>query len=252
VAEPALVEIRGIGKLFGTGTTALGGVDLMVAPGEFLSILGPSGCGKSTLLRIVAGLSGATSGTIRRAHELAGRTAIGYVFQDPTLMPWADVARNVALPLALSGVATAVINDRLASVLAQVGLDGFSGAYPRALSGGMRMRVAIARALIAKPRLLLMDEPFAALDEITRFRLNEDLLALWQAERFTVVFVTHSVFEAAFLSTRVAVMTGRPGRIAEECVVPLSHPREAALRTSAEYGAFCRRLSDALARASGP
>ena len=247
-----LVEIQGVGKIFATGTAALDGVDLTVAAGEFVSVLGPSGCGKSTLLRIIAGLSGPSAGAVKRADEIETRTGIGYVFQDPTLMPWADVSANVTLPLRLAGSSARAIAERLADVLDRVGLTGFAHAYPRALSGGMRMRVSIARALIAEPRLLLMDEPFAALDEITRFRLNEDLLRLWRTQGFAVVFVTHSVFEAAFLSTRIAVMSARPGRIMDEIAVKLPFPREATLRTAPEYGAFCRSVSGALAHAIDP
>src|ERR1700722_6280154 len=217
--EPAsnskpLVVLRGVGKTFPSGTVALTGLDLDVRTGEFLSLLGPSGCGKSTALRIIAGLSDPTQGAIEwtaDAAENEGR--IGFVFQEPTLMPWADVFSNVMLPLKLKRAPREKAVERVKSVLQRVGLEKFANAYPRELSGGLRMRVSIARALVTEPALLLMDEPFAALDEITRFKLNNDLLEVWQALRTTVVFVTHSVFESVYLSSRIVVMAARPGRI---------------------------------------
>ena len=242
-----LVSIRGVAKRYATGTLAVEGIDLAVAAGEFLSLLGPSGCGKSTLLRMIAGLIPPSEGRIESAATEPG--GLGFVFQEPTLMPWATALANVALPLDLIGVPRREAESRAAEQLARVGLAGFEGAYPRALSGGMRMRVSIARALVTRPRLLLMDEPFAALDEITRFRLNNDLLALWEASRFTVVFVTHSVFESVYLSRRVVVMAARPGRIDADLAVPAAYPRGEAFRTSAEYAALCREVSAALERA---
>jgi len=246
-----LVSLRGVGKIFPTGTTALGGLDLDVRAGEFLSLLGPSGCGKSTALRIIAGLSGPTQGAVEWAAVARpqSRSRIGFVFQEPTLMPWTNVFNNVRLPLKLAGAPAAVAQPRIDAALDRVGLGNFRGAYPRELSGGMRMRVSIARALVTEPELLLMDEPFAALDEITRFKLNDDLLAMWQALRTTVVFVTHSVFESVYLSSRVAIMAARPGRVFTELAIDAPYPREAAFRTSAEYAAYCRRTSEALARA---
>src|SRR5690242_1718697 len=220
----SLAELRGVAKTFRSGTAALAGLDLAVAPGELLSLLGPSGCGKSTALRLLAGLSAPDAGSRRLDPALAERGRIGFVFQEPTLMPWATAEANVFLPLRLAGVAWREARDRVAASLEAVGLAGFEGAYPRELSGGMRMRVSIARAYVTRPRLILLDEPFAALDEITRFRLNEDLLRLQRHERWTVVFVTHSVFEAVFLSTRVLVMTGRPGRIAAEIPIRFAAP----------------------------
>ncbi len=242
------VALAGIGKVFRTGTVALAGVDLVVAPGDFLSLLGPSGCGKSTLLRIIAGLVPASTGKVTWA-EGDRRGRIGFVFQEPTLMPWATVWDNVYLPLRLLGETRGAAAPRIAETLAAVGLEGFAQAYPRELSGGMRMRASIARALITTPRLLLLDEPFAALDEITRFKLNEDLLRLQASQGWTVIFVTHSVFESVFLSNRVAVMARRPGRILAELAIDLPHPRDAALRTAPAYAAACQTLSRRLAEA---
>ncbi|MBD0274612.1 MAG: ABC transporter ATP-binding protein, partial [Acetobacteraceae bacterium] len=203
---PPLVALRGVGVRFASGTEALAGVDLEVGAGEFLSLLGPSGCGKSTLLRVVAGLVRPTAGEV--ASPRGG--GIGFVFQDATLMPWATALANARLPLRLRGVPRGEADARAAEALASVGLSGAERAWPRELSGGMRMRVSIARALVVRPSLLLMDEPFAALDEITRHRLNDDLLRLRAEIGVTVVFVTHSVFESVYLSTRVAVMAARP------------------------------------------
>lgn len=238
-----LVALRGVAKRYPGGTLALDGIDLDIPQGDFLALLGPSGCGKSTLLRIIAGLAAPSVGTLDWA---AAQRDIGFVFQEPTLMPWASALRNVALPLELAGIARGEARERAAEWLGRVGLDGFENAYPRALSGGMRMRVSIARALVTRPRLLLMDEPFAALDEITRFRLNDDLLRLWQAERFTTVFVTHSVFESVFLAQRIAVMAPRPGRIAQSLDVAAPDGRDEAFRTTAGYAAQCRIVSQAL------
>ena len=237
-----IVALEGVSKTFRTGVEALNGIDLAVAPGSFLSLLGPSGCGKSTLLRIIAGLVPPSSGRVLHGESELVRH-MGFVFQEPTLMPWATVRDNVYLPLRLAGEGRAAAAPRIARTLAAVGLDGFERAYPRQLSGGMRMRVSIARALVTEPRLLLLDEPFAALDEFTRFKLNEDLLRLWQQHHWTVVFVTHSVFESVFLSSRIAVMTRRPGRIAADLPIDLAYPRDAALRTAPHYVAECRRVS---------
>ncbi len=247
----ALVTLRGVVKRYATGTVAVQGVDITIARGEFLALLGPSGCGKSTLLRMIAGLDTATAGSIAwaRASGTAPGGEIGFVFQEPTLMPWASAAANVALPLRLAGVPVAQAEKRAAIALGQVGLAGFERAYPRALSGGMRMRVSIARALVTKPRLLLMDEPFAALYEITRHRLNNDLLALWERERFTAIFVTHSTFESVYLAQRIIVMAARPGRVAAEIAVDAAYPRGEVYRTSAEYAAHCRAVSDRLGAA---
>jgi NitT/TauT family transport system ATP-binding protein len=254
-SEPAtepVLELRGVAKRFASGLEALGGVDLVANRGEFLSLLGPSGCGKSTLLRIVAGLSEPTAGTCRLniASHTAGR--IGFVFQDPTLMPWSTVMGNVELPFRLAGRVRAQHRDRISSALNAVGLAGFEKTYPHQLSGGMRMRVSIARALVTEPDLLLLDEPFAALDEITRLALNDDLLRLWEAQRPTILFVTHSVFESAYLSTRIVVLTSRPGRIVADLPVALPQPRQRGLRTTPEYAAMCEAVSAALARGMAP
>jgi len=250
--EP-IVALSGVGKRFASGLEALDGIDLSVARGEFLSLLGPSGCGKSTLLRIVAGLSEPTRGSCRVSLGQPGKAIpsgrIGFVFQDPTLMPWATTLRNTMLPLTLAGVANGEAEARAAEMLALVGLKGFEKSYPRELSGGMKMRVSIARALVTDPPLLLMDEPFAALDEITRFKLNNDLLELWREVGHTVIFVTHSVFESVYLSNRIIVMTQRPGRVFTELGVDAPYPRDESFRTSAEYARHCRIASQALSRA---
>jgi NitT/TauT family transport system ATP-binding protein len=248
------VSLRGVSKIYANGVKALDSLDFDVRPGEFVSLVGPSGCGKSTALRIIAGLSEPTGGTVERpaVHAADGNAGggIGFVFQEPTLMPWATIARNVRLPLDLKRWPPGEAAPRVEAVLAQVGLQDFSGAYPRELSGGMKMRVSIARALVTEPGLLLMDEPFAALDEITRFRLNDDLVRLWRALGKTVVFVTHSVFESVYLSNRVLIMTPRPGRVFAEVAIEAPHPRGEGFRTSAEYAGLCRRASQALAAAT--
>jgi len=241
-----LVGVRDVSKDFANGVRALEGASLDIEAGEFLSVLGPSGCGKSTLLRLIAGLAQPTAGTIEWP---SGKPDLGFVFQEPTLMPWTTALANVALPLKLAGVARSEREARAAEALGHVGLAGFEQSYPRELSGGMKMRVSIARALVTEPKLLLMDEPFAALDEITRRRLNTDLLDLWQRTRFTAVFVTHSVFESVFLSQRIAVMSARPGRVLSELAIPAAYPRTEAFGTSAEYAALCRLASAQLSQA---
>ncbi len=247
-----LVALRGVGKVFANGTLALKGFDFGVCAGEFVSLLGPSGCGKSTALRIIAGLSEPSEGAVEWPAALAqpeSASRIGFVFQEPTLMPWASVFNNALLPLGLKGVAADKARARVVAALDRVGLAEFGRVYPRELSGGMRMRVSIARALVTEPQLLLMDEPFAALDEITRFKINNDLLQMWQALRTTVVFVTHSVFESVYLSNRIVVMAARPGRIFTELNFDAPYPRDPNFRTSTDYAAFCRRTSEALAQA---
>jgi NitT/TauT family transport system ATP-binding protein len=247
-----LLELHGVGKTFSNGVRALAGLDLEIRQGELVALLGPSGCGKSTALRVIAGLTEPTEGSVAwplAANAAPGERRIGFVFQEPTLMPWTSVFNNVALPLKLKRADAADIAKRVDSVLDRVGLAMFRDAYPRELSGGMRMRVSIARALVTEPELLLMDEPFAALDEITRFKLNDDLLSMWQALRATIIFVTHSVFESVYLSSRVVVMAARPGRVFSEVAVATAYPRHRDFRTSAEYAGYCRRASAALARA---
>jgi NitT/TauT family transport system ATP-binding protein len=246
VSDGAIVSLRGVGKTFENGVAALDGLTIDIADGEFVSLLGPSGCGKSTALRLIAGLSEASVGTVAAPAD-----NIGFVFQDPTLLPWTTVSGNVMLPFKLGAPGHSESYASVSRALSRVRLSEFADAYPRELSGGMRMRASIARALVTEPRLLLMDEPFAALDEITRFKLNNDLLALWQELRRTVIFVTHSVFESVYLSQRILVMTLRPGRVFAEIVIPASYPREERFRTSAEYAGYCRQVSEALAQAMG-
>jgi NitT/TauT family transport system ATP-binding protein len=245
--EPAspLVALHGITKIFANGVTALAGFDLDIRAGEFVSLLGPSGCGKSTVLRLIAGLTDPTTGAVAwpGSAQEDHRSEIGFVFQEPTLMPWADVAENVWLPLRLRGVSRRDAQGRIAESLALVGLQDFAKAYPRELSGGMKMRVSIARALSLKPRLLLMDEPFAALDEITRFKLNDDLLRLQNDLRCTIVFVTHSVYESAYLSSRIAIMSPRPGRIVAEVMGERLRSHAEEFRTSTRYAALCGEIS---------
>jgi NitT/TauT family transport system ATP-binding protein len=244
------VSLDGVTKVYDSGVAALGPLDLKVRNGEFVALVGPSGCGKSTALRLVAGLSVPTAGTVRISrHDEKARPghAVGFVFQEPTLMPWTSVRENVRLPLKLSRVPGAAADARIDEALQRVGLAEFAESYPRELSGGMKMRVSLARALVTDPDILLMDEPFAALDEITRFRLNNDLLALWRKLRKTVIFVTHSVFESVYLSQRVVVMTSRPGRIAAEIGIATVEPRGEEFRTSAAYADYCRKVSAALA-----
>jgi NitT/TauT family transport system ATP-binding protein len=249
-----LVTLSGVAKRFPGGTLAVSGVDLAIEAGSFVSLLGPSGCGKSTILRMIAGLVQPTAGRIDRPGlpETGGDAAhpeLGFVFQEPTLMPWASVADNIRLPLKVAGVPRPEARTRVAEAIALVGLDGFADAFPRELSGGMKMRVSIARALVTRPKLLLMDEPFAALDEITRFKLNNDLLDLWRRLGWTVVFVTHSVFESVYLSNRILVMSARPGRIVEDVAIDAPYPRDDRFRVSDAYADFCREVSRHLHRA---
>jgi NitT/TauT family transport system ATP-binding protein len=247
-----LVQLQGIGKTFPNGVVALRDTSFVIKEREFVSLLGPSGCGKSTALRILAGLIEPSSGDVSWRDGAAPKGAsgdIGFVFQEPTLMPWASVAGNVYLPMKLAGIDRSVAMPRIRETLTRVGLDAFEDAYPRELSGGMKMRVSIARALVTQPKLLLMDEPFAALDEITRFRLNNDLLTLWSAMRQTAIFVTHSVFESVYLSSRILVMTSRPGRIFADIAIDAPYPRDESFRTSADYAALCRKVSQALVAA---
>jgi NitT/TauT family transport system ATP-binding protein len=252
-----LVSLRSISKVFSNGTLALKDMSLDVARGEFISLLGPSGCGKSTALRIIAGLGEPSSGSVEwpdaSSYDAGGNPAreIGFVFQEPTLMPWATVWKNVWLPLRLKGVSRSAARGEVMEALRMVGLEAFADSYPRELSGGMKMRVSIARALVTRPKLLLMDEPFAALDEITRFKLNNDLLHLWERFGWTVIFVTHSVFESVYLSQRIVVMAARPGRVFRDIAIDAPYPREDDFRTSPLYNDNCRLISDALHEAMG-
>jgi len=247
-ARPPLVALEGVDKSFGREPPVLRGLSLEVRKGDFLSLLGPSGCGKSTVLRLLADLIRPSRGRIRWADPAAA-ASLGVVFQEPTLMPWATVAGNVWLPLRLRGLSRRAAAPAIGEALAAVGLAGRAAAFPRELSGGMKMRVAIARALVTRPQLILMDEPFAALDEITRFRLNDDLLEMRARVGCTIVFVTHSVFESVFLSDRIAVMAARPGQIFRELAVPAPYPRTAAFRASPDYADWCRTASATLAAA---
>ncbi len=248
--RPPLLTMRSIEKTFGGDVVALKDMNLTVNQGDFVSLLGPSGCGKSTALRLIADLIHPTRGKITWDGG-QGADDLGIVFQEPTLMPWATVAQNVWLPFRLKGVGFGAAKDDIDRALKLVGLEAFHDAYPRELSGGMKMRVSIARAMVTKPRLILMDEPFAALDEITRFKLNNDLLELKDAIGCTVIFVTHSVFESVFLSDRIMVMAARPGRVIRELEVDTPYPRHEDFRTSAEYAAHTRAASEALAEAIG-
>lgn len=249
------VEILSAQKTYPNGTQALLPVDMRIAEGEFVTLLGPSGCGKSTLLKMVAGMLDPTDGRLLvwrkpvQQIEQTGRK-MAFVFQAPTLMPWASVQINVRLPLDLAGVPRKEGDARVAEALELVGLSKFASALPRALSGGMQMRVSIARGLVTQPDLLLMDEPFGALDEITRHKLDADLLELWRKKKLTVIFVTHSIHEAVFLSSRVVMMAARPGRVVEEFPIDEPYPRTPDFMVSPQFARHAKRLQDSLLRAS--
>lgn len=247
---PVLIEIKDVSKRFANGTVALRGMSLQIHNGEFVSFLGPSGCGKSTALKMISGLLSFSSGSITVDGHPAGESShgrdIGYVFQEATLMPWATVFDNVYLPLRLQKLGRGEAKSRVEEALAMVGLANFANSYPRELSGGMKMRVSIARAMVTKPKLLLMDEPFAALDEMTRSKLNDDVLELWRTHGLTVIFVTHSVFESVYLSGRVVVMAARPGRVVHDIALPNMQNRTADYRMTAEYTENCRLVGNAL------
>ncbi len=249
-AEP-LLRLRGVDKVYASGTVALRGLDLDIGERQFISLLGPSGCGKSTALRLIAGLGRHSGGSIDWPGRGFVPGDLGFVFQEPTLMPWASVWDNVFLPLRLRDRPRAQVAAEVDAALDLVGLSGFAKAFPRELSGGMRMRVSIARALVMKPRLLLMDEPFAALDEITRQKLCDDLLGIWRKAGCTVVFVTHSVYESVYLSARIVVMAARPGRIIGEMAVEEPYPRDRSFRLSPAYAEYCRQVSGLLDQAMG-
>src|SRR5262245_50178425 len=247
-ATTTAISLHNVEKIFPKGVRALERIDLDVRHGEFLTLLGPSGCGKSTLLRILAGLTAASSGRVQR--QGAQDRPVAFVFQQPTLMPWASVSANVRLPLDLTGADRQRADAQVGDALALVGLGGFERSYPRELSGGMQMRTSIARALVTDPGLLLMDDPFGALDEITRGRLDRDVRDLWARRQLTVVFVTHSIYEAVYLSTRVLVLSARPGRFVGEVPIDEPHPRTEAFRLSERYAQWCRRLAELLAAGS--
>lgn len=249
------VEVLSAEKTYPNGTQALLPVDLTIEEGEFVTLLGPSGCGKSTLLKMVAGLLEPTDGRLHLWRKPVAQLdesgkKMAFVFQSPTLMPWASVQTNVRLPLDLAGVPRAEADARVTEALALVGLSKFANALPRALSGGMQMRVSIARGLVTQPDLLLMDEPFGALDEITRHKLDADLLDLWRKKKLTVIFVTHSIHEAVFLSSRVVMMAARPGRVVEEFRIDAPSPRTADFMVSPEFSRYAKLLQDSLLRAS--
>jgi NitT/TauT family transport system ATP-binding protein len=235
------LRFAGVIKQFSGGTTALAGADLEVRPGEFVAVVGPSGCGKSTLLRIASGLDDITAGTVS-----VGAQRIGYVFQDATLLPWRSVYQNVALFAELEKMPRPEARKRINEAIGLVGLTGFEKHLPHQLSGGMRMRVSLARSLVLDPDLFLFDEPFGALDEITRERLNDELLKIFELRAYAALFITHSVAEAVFLSTRVAVMSGRPGKIIADIPVPFSYPRIPELRYTPEFAALCGEVSQYL------
>jgi NitT/TauT family transport system ATP-binding protein len=241
------IEVCGVRRAFDNGVVALDGLSLGVTPGEFLAILGPSGCGKSTLLRLVAGLDQPQGGSVQMVG-LTGRSDVAYVFQDAHLLPWRNVLANVALPLELAHADRRCRLDAARAAIEQVGLSDAADRYPNQLSGGMRMRVSLARAMVTGPKLLLLDEPFAALDEITRQRLDEQLRQLWASAGMTVVFVTHSTSEAVFLAERAVVLSARPGRIVEDHRIELPAERDGALRATPQFARESRVLYEALER----
>ncbi len=244
MTEP-LLTLKQVTKTYQNGTVALSPIDLSIRSGEFVSLVGPSGCGKSTVLRLAAGLGQPSSGRLiwHQSQQLA------FVFQDAALMPWATVLENVYLPLRLSGQRRRAARPRIQQAINTVELNGFEQRYPRQLSGGMKMRVSIARALVTDPQVLLMDEPFGALDEMTRSRLNRDLLTLWEQRRWTVLFITHNIYEAVYLSSRVVVMTARPGQIAADIPIQEPYPRSQSFRTSSAFNRYCRQVLAALEQA---
>jgi NitT/TauT family transport system ATP-binding protein len=255
--RPPAVEVLSAEKVFANGTRGLAPIDLRIADGEFLTLIGPSGCGKSTLLKLIANLIEPSDGRLlwwRGEFTQVGQDGrrFAFVFQEPTLMPWARVEANVRLPLELANIANAKIAPAVAEAIERVGLSKFARLFPRQLSGGMKMRVSIARALVTNPNLLLMDEPFGALDEFTRNNLDADLIRLWWERKLTTVFVTHSIYEAVFLSTRIIVMAANPGRIFRTMTIDAPQPRDEGFRDSPQFAAYCRELSTWLAEASLP
>ncbi len=247
------IEVLSAEKIYSNGTRALLPVNLTIKQGEFVTLLGPSGCGKSTLLKMVAGLVEPSDGKLmlwRRDSREKAQIPLSFVFQEATLMPWSNVQNNVRLPLDLAGVPRAEANTRVSEALELVGLGKFAKVLPRELSGGMQMRVSIARGLVTRPKLLLMDEPFGALDEITRNKLDSDLLRLWREQGLTVVFVTHSIHEAVFLSQRVIMMAARPGRVVEDIAINEPFPRDEDFRVSPTFARYAKQLQDSLLQAS--
>jgi NitT/TauT family transport system ATP-binding protein len=253
-----MILLNHVSKVYANGTVALQDMSLAIPEGQFVSLVGPSGCGKSTVLRLIAGLGQLTSGSIEwEGHcqqNLPSRSVepkLAFVFQEPALLPWATVMENVRLPLKLAGEPREKAEPKVLQALRQVGLQGFEHSFPRELSGGMRMRVSIARALVTQPQVLLMDEPFGALDEITRSKLNSELLELWQEQRWTVIFVTHNIYEAVYLSNRVVVMAARPGRVVADIPIDAPYPRSEDFRTSPLYNDYCREVAARLREAMG-
>ncbi len=249
MSHPA-ITLSHIRKAYANGTVALEDMNLSIQESQFVTLVGPSGCGKSTVLRLIAGLGKMNSGSIEWGEGLTKRK-LAYVFQDAALMPWATVLENVMLPLKLAKVPTKEALPAVREALHLVGLDAFTRCYPRELSGGMKMRVSIARALVTEPEILLMDEPFGALDEITRSRLNQDLLNLWREKRWTVIFVTHNIYEAVYLSNRTIVMAARPGRVVADITIDAPYPRTEEFRTSPLYNEYCREVALELGAAMG-
>ncbi len=245
-----LLCLEQVSKVYANGTVALQDVTLGVGRGEFLGVVGASGCGKSTLLRAIANLTPLSSGRLRWQGDRPVRD-LAFVFQEAALLPWATVLDNVQLPLALGGTPARSARAIAQAALQRVGLQGQETAYPRQLSGGMKMRVSLARALVTQPRLLLLDEPFGALDEITRSQLNEELLDLWQQQQWTTIFVTHNIYEAVYLANRVAILAANPGRLFGEVVIEAPYPRPPSFRTSDQGLAYCRAVSEQLQAAMG-
>lgn len=248
MTPPPIITLSNVSKVYANGTVALKDLNLSIAEGQFVSLLGPSGCGKSTVLRLIAGLGQMSAGSLQWGNSQTQRQ-LAFVFQEAALMPWATVQQNVRLPLKLAGLTKRATDSSIAEAIELVDLKGFERAYPRELSGGMKMRVSIARALVTKPKVLLMDEPFGALDEMTRSRLNSDLLHLWNQKRWTVVFVTHNIYEAVYLSNRVVVMAARPGRVVADVPIEAPYPRTEEFRTSPLFNDYCRYLSMTLSQA---
>ena len=237
------ISCHHINKIYANGTVALQDMNLTINQGEFVTIVGPSGCGKSTVLRLIAKLSDVTSGQIE-SNINQSKNELAFVFQEPALMPWSQVIDNVHLPLKLAGISLKESRKTVQEAINLVGLDGFERSYPRQLSGGMKMRVSIARALVTRPRIVLMDEPFGALDEMTRSKLNSDLLEVWQKRNWTVVFVTHNIYEAVYLSQRVIVMAARPGRVVADVKIDATYPRSEDFRTWQLCNDYCREVSN--------